>query len=117
MCSGVYRSTDRLPGAVCRLSVVCGGEQSRVSAALPLFVGVFVDCSAAEMNRVAEAVGLDLIQLHGNEPPHIAQQLNRPAIRVVHVIPNSTTAEECIQRCQQMSRQHTHTRRCVVRQR
>ena len=30
----------------------------------PLTVGIFVDASVEEMNRVAEAVGLDLIQLH-----------------------------------------------------
>ena len=52
------------------------------------------------MNQTADAVGLDLLQLHGNEPSDIVPQLNRPAIRVMHVIPNKTTAEECIQRCQ-----------------
>jgi len=74
--------------------------ERRTSGALPLFVGVFVDCSAAEMNRTADEVGLDLIQLHGDEPAYMPTQLNRPVIRVMHVIPNKTTADECIQRCQ-----------------
>merc|ERR1719162_1905742 len=42
----------------------------------PLTVGVFVDASAEEINRVAEAVGLDLVQLHGkSEGWEIAAQL------------------------------------------
>ena len=89
--------------------VGCCVVQRRASGALPLFVGVFADCSPAEMNSTAEAVGLDLVQLHGNEPAGIVAQLIRPAIRVVHVIPNQTTAEECIQRCQQAGRSLTHS--------
>ena len=52
----------------------------------PLTVGVFVDASAEEINRVAEAVGLDLVQLHGkSEGWEIAKQLRVPAVRVVHM--------------------------------
>ena len=52
----------------------------------PLTVGVFVDASAEEINRAAEAVGLDLVQLHGkSEGWEIAKQLRVPAVRVVHM--------------------------------
>ena len=41
------------------------------------------------MNSVADRVGLDLIQLHGAEGWDVATQLNRPAVRVVHMVPES----------------------------
>ena len=51
----------------------------------PLTVGVFVNATVAEMNGVAERVGLDLIQLHGDEGWEVARELVRPAVRVVHM--------------------------------
>src|SRR6185436_20261486 len=44
----------------------------RISAALPPFVlrvGVFVDAPREELVRTSEEVGLDVLQLHGQEPP------------------------------------------------
>lgn len=55
----------------------------------PLTVGVFVNATVEEMNGTAERVGLDLIQLHGSEGWEIAKQLNRPCVRVVHMLPDS----------------------------
>lgn len=49
-----------------------------IVAALPSTVqkiGVFVNHSAAEIRSIATAVGLDGIQLHGDEPPEIVVQL------------------------------------------
>jgi phosphoribosylanthranilate isomerase len=48
-----------------------------------LAVGVFVDAPVAEVNGVAEAAGLDLVQLHGDESPATLQGLNRPALKAV----------------------------------
>jgi anthranilate synthase/indole-3-glycerol phosphate synthase/phosphoribosylanthranilate isomerase len=62
----------------------------------PLAVGVFVDTSPAEINRISEEVGLDLIQLHGSEGFSPVSQLNRPVIRSVSVIPGKTTAAEIL---------------------
>jgi phosphoribosylanthranilate isomerase len=50
-----------------------------------LRVGVFVDAPVDEMARVADAVGLDLLQLHGNEPPEALAGLPRPALKAVRV--------------------------------
>lgn len=50
-----------------------------------LRVGVFVDAPRDEMARVADAVGLDLLQLHGNEPPEALAGLPRPALKAVRV--------------------------------
>jgi phosphoribosylanthranilate isomerase len=35
----------------------------------PAIVGVFIDQDPAEVRQIAEYVGLDLLQLHGSEPP------------------------------------------------
>jgi phosphoribosylanthranilate isomerase len=50
-----------------------------------LRVGVFVDASAEEMTRLTEAVGLDVLQLHGEEPPSAIAALPRPALKAVRV--------------------------------
>ena len=50
-----------------------------------LRVGVFVDAPLDEMKRVADAVGLDLLQLHGDEPPEALVGLPRPALKAVRV--------------------------------
>jgi phosphoribosylanthranilate isomerase len=50
-----------------------------------LRVGVFVDAPLEEMKRVADEVGLDLLQLHGDEPPEGLVGLSRPALKAVRV--------------------------------
>lgn len=44
-------------------------------------VGVFVNESVERMERIANLVGLDYIQLHGDEPAETVKQLSRPVIR------------------------------------
>lgn len=46
-------------------------EDHRLSR--PLTVGVFGDCSAAEIARIARLVGLDAVQLHGSRGPRVAE--------------------------------------------
>jgi phosphoribosylanthranilate isomerase len=48
-------------------------------------VGVFVNETADEMNRVAECCDLDFVQLSGDEPDEIIGGLSRPVIRTVHM--------------------------------
>ena len=64
-------------------------EQARaIGQALPPFVvrvGVFVDAGRDEMARVAEAAGLDMLQLHGDEPPEGCAGLPRRALKAVRV--------------------------------
>ena len=43
-------------------------------------VGLFVNETADVINQVADEVGLDRIQLSGDEPPHILNKLRMPAI-------------------------------------
>jgi phosphoribosylanthranilate isomerase len=51
-------------------------------------VGVFVNESEARMLEIARAVGLDAIQLHGDEPPAVVARLkrSRPVIHIIKAI-------------------------------
>jgi len=57
----------------------------------PAIVGVFIDQDVEEVRQVAELVGLDLLQLHGSEPPGF--DAGRPVMKVLKVrdgvIPNA----------------------------
>jgi phosphoribosylanthranilate isomerase len=81
------------------LLAAAGGGAPHVETLLrrkrPLVVGVFADADAATVNRTAEAVGLDLVQLSGDEPPDICDKLSRPVLKAVKV-KDSTSAEEII---------------------
>jgi tryptophan synthase beta subunit len=51
----------------------------------PLVVGVFADQDPDTVNSIADQVGLDLIQLSGNEPLDSIKKYNRPVIKAIHV--------------------------------
>jgi phosphoribosylanthranilate isomerase len=81
------------PGSPRRVDLATAG---RIAAALPPFVlrvGVFVDASRDELVRAAEEVGLDLLQLHGNEPPESVLGLPRRALKALRVGGESVLAE------------------------
>ena len=59
----------------------------------PPVVGVFVDQPADEVNRTAEAVGVDMVQLHGTEQPEYWALIERPLI-VARRISSALTPEE-----------------------
>ena len=61
----------------------------------PLVVGVFAGADAETVNTTAEAVGLDLVQLSGDEPWEMCDSLSRPVLKAVKVR-DSTSAEEII---------------------
>ncbi len=48
-------------------------------------VGVFVDKSAKEMERIQRFCGLDLLQHHGEEKPEVIARLGRKVIKAVRV--------------------------------
>jgi phosphoribosylanthranilate isomerase len=58
-----------------------------------LRVGVFVDAPRDEMERTADAVGLDVLQLHGDEPPESLALLPRPALKALRVGPGFAADE------------------------
>ena len=56
-------------------------ERSRVNADV---VGVFVNREADFINDIADEVGLDIVQLHGDEAPEFARRIRRPIIKGLH---------------------------------
>jgi phosphoribosylanthranilate isomerase len=62
---------------------------SEIAAATPPHVckvGVFVNAAADEIRRTARAVPLDLIQLHGDEPPELLREIRPlPILRAVRI--------------------------------
>jgi phosphoribosylanthranilate isomerase len=51
----------------------------------PLIVGVFARMSAAEVNDIAAAARLDLVQLSGAEDDAFVRAIERPVFRTIHV--------------------------------
>ena len=51
----------------------------------PKPVGVFVNDGAAEINAAVDEAGFELAQLHGQEPPHVVEQVDCPVIKAIHV--------------------------------
>jgi phosphoribosylanthranilate isomerase len=63
-------------------------KAAEIARALPTTVrrvGVFVNESRETMARAADVVGLDLLQLHGDEAPEALAGLPRPALKAVRV--------------------------------
>jgi phosphoribosylanthranilate isomerase len=59
-------------------------EQS-VARWRPLIVGVFAGQTVDEVNDIADAAGLDMVQLSGGETQGFMEQVERPVFRAVHV--------------------------------
>lgn len=63
----------------------------RVTAARK--VGVFVDAPAADIGRLAGRLGLDLVQLHGDETPDFCRRLKEEnGLRIIKALPVSGPA-------------------------
>ncbi len=56
-------------------------------------VGVFVDAPADEINASARDAGLDLVQLHGDEPRELIADLEFPAIKVFRPPPGERAGD------------------------
>jgi phosphoribosylanthranilate isomerase len=65
----------------------------KTTAARPQTVGVFVNEAADTVNRLAAEIGLDRVQLSGDEDDAYCRQITAPLIRVVHVTPGETSAD------------------------
>ena len=60
-------------------------------------VGVFVNATVAEICDVCDRVGLDWVQLHGDEPPEFLGQLpDRQLIRALRIGPPDGASDDCL---------------------
>jgi len=63
-------------------------QAKKIRKVVPPFVnlvGVFVDKSAEAINSISSEVGLDVVQLHGDQSPEFATQLKTPYLRAIRV--------------------------------
>jgi phosphoribosylanthranilate isomerase len=71
-------------------------QAARVVAELPPFVmavGLFVDHDERQVREVLDAVPLDLLQFHGEEPPDFCARFGRPYLRAVRMGPGTDLLE------------------------
>ncbi len=69
---------------------------AKIAAAIPETIwriGVFVDRTAQEMEDVVDAVGLDFLQLSGDEAPSVTSGLSRHAFKALRLDPTAGPAE------------------------
>jgi phosphoribosylanthranilate isomerase len=53
-------------------------------------VGVFMNAEIDEVNKIAEYVSLDAVQLHGNESPKYCNKMNRKVVKGILVTKNDS---------------------------
>lgn len=56
----------------------------------PECVGVFVNQPLDDVNMIARQTGIDLVQLHGNEPAEYCSLVEKPVIKAVHISDSAT---------------------------
>ena len=67
-----------VPGTPRAIDARLGREISAAVAGRAVRYGVFRDASREEVMRIANEVGLDVVQLHGSESPEFAAALSFP---------------------------------------
>jgi indole-3-glycerol phosphate synthase/phosphoribosylanthranilate isomerase/anthranilate synthase/indole-3-glycerol phosphate synthase/phosphoribosylanthranilate isomerase len=77
-----YKPSHRYvtPEQARRLVQTLGEKHSSIEA-----VGLFVNEEANFINDVAAQVGLDVVQLHGNETPDFCSFIQRPVLKAIHM--------------------------------
>jgi phosphoribosylanthranilate isomerase len=80
---------------------------SKIAVAMPQHVcrvGVFVNATAGEIRGIVGSVGLDLVQLHGDEPPEaIAELGGLNVMKAFRVLDDLSEVVEYLARCRALS--------------
>ncbi len=58
-----------------------------------LAAGVFVNAPADTINQIAVEAGIDLVQLHGDEPPSLVEALSLPVVKALRPTPGASPDE------------------------
>ncbi|WP_226037168.1 phosphoribosylanthranilate isomerase [Aquibacillus saliphilus] len=69
-----------------------GRDAKRIAETIPATVkkvGVFVNEQAQKVNQLADDVGLDYVQLHGDETPEFCKQISYPIIKAFQITSSS----------------------------
>jgi phosphoribosylanthranilate isomerase len=66
-----------------RAAVITQAIRDEFGTSAPRCTGVFVDEPAAHVTEVLDSAGLDLAQLHGDEPPAVVQSLYPHAFKAI----------------------------------
>lgn len=81
------------PGSVRRCDERVAREIVRELRDQALFVGVFVDASAEEIERLRAATEIECVQLHGSEPPELVARFLPHAYKALRVRDASVLAQ------------------------
>jgi tryptophan synthase beta subunit len=66
-------------------ALIAGARAGEAPGNGPLLVGVFADRDPAEVAAIAARLDLDLVQLHGDEPPSDLDAIALPVLKVLHI--------------------------------
>jgi phosphoribosylanthranilate isomerase len=58
-------------------------------------VGLFVDATVDEVNKIIKTVPVNLLQLHGDEPPELANNYNMPYIKAIRMNAEVDLVQQC----------------------
>ena len=72
-----------VPGSPRCVDVETASEISRAVAGRVVRVGVFLDPAPEEVRERVERVGLDVVQLHGAEPPELLRAIPYPILKAI----------------------------------
>lgn len=59
----------------------------------PEKVGVFVNQPLDDVNDISKQTGIDLVQLHGDEPPGYCTMINFPVVKAFHITSDTDSGE------------------------
>lgn len=80
----------QVTGEVARASVAAARDEAGRRGIQA--VGVFVNATAGEINRIASYADLDLVQLHGDESAEMLEAVERPVVKALR-LPRDTSLE------------------------